>query len=234
MAAAKTMSAARDHILSRVRAALERPPVPGRSAEDVARRLQAHAPGIVPARGGGDHAQQVRTFIAEATRADATVERVASRTEVAGAVARYLAANNLTAEIRLAPGPDLDGIPWAAETALTVSKGPARETDLVALTSAIAGIAETGTLVLLAGPDSPTTLNFLPDTHMVVMAASRITGSYEDMWKKFRAARAGGAMPRVVNWITGPSRTADIEQTLLLGAHGPRRLHVVLIDGEET
>ncbi len=228
------MSAARDHTFARLRVALERPPVNGRDAGEVARRLQARAPNVVPARGAGDHARQVETFIAEARRADATVERVASRAHVAEAVARYLAANTLPTEIRRAPDPGLDGIPWTEQTTLSISTGPARESVAVSVTSAAAGIAETGTLVLLAGPDSPTTLNFLPDTHIVVMAASRITGSYEDMWKKFRADAAGGPMPRVVNWITGPSRTADIEQTLLLGAHGPRRLHVVLIDDEET
>ncbi|MDH5750516.1 MAG: lactate utilization protein [Rhodospirillales bacterium] len=228
------MSAARDDILARVRAALERPPVPGRDAAGVERRLRACAPNVVPARGGGDHDGQVATFIAEAERADATVDRVASRAHVANAVARYLAGNNLPTEIRRAPGPDLDGIDWAEAPSLSVTAGPARAPDPVAVTSAVAGIAETGTLVLLAGPDSPTTLNFLPDTHIVVMEASRITGSYEDMWKIFRANAGAAGMPRVVNWITGPSRTADIEQTLLLGAHGPRRLHVVLIDGEKT
>ena len=98
----------------------------------------------------------------------------------------------------------------------------------MSLTHAFAGIAETGTLMLRSGADAPTTLNFLPDTNIVLIEAGRIVGAYEEAWAMLRAA--GGAMPRTVNFITGPSRSADIEQTLQLGAHGPRRLHILLLD----
>ena len=66
------------------------------------------------------------------------------------------------------------------------------------------------------------------------MPTDRIVGAYEDAWQRLRGQFGSGVMPRVVNWITGPSRTADIEQTLLLGAHGPKRLHILLIDGNEA
>ncbi len=95
------------------------------------------------------------------------------------------------------------------------------------MTPAFTAVAETGTLMLRSGPDHPTTLNFLPDTHIVVLRAGQIVGPYEDAWAKLRAA---GDMPRAVNFVSGPSRTADIEQTIQLGAHGPRRLHIVLIE----
>ena len=110
------------------------------------------------------------------------------------------------------------------------SRGAARPGDPVSLTRAFAGIAETGTLMLTSGPAGPTGLNFLPETHMVVVRAGDIAGSYEDAWDRLRDSRDGEALPRTVNLITGPSRTADIEQTIQLGAHGPRRLHVVLIE----
>ena len=83
--------------------------------------------------------------------------------------------------------------------------------------------------MLLSGPDNPTTLNFLPDNHIVVLAAADIVGDYETAWDRLRAAFGKGRMPRLVNMITGPSRSGDIEQKLLLGAHGPRRLHVVIV-----
>ena len=93
-----------------------------------------------------------------------------------------------------------------------------------------ARVAETGTLVLTSGPDNPTTLNFLPDTHIVVVDAKDIAGDYETVWHARCARHYGeGALPRTVNLITGPSRSADIEQTLILGAHGPRRLHVMVV-----
>jgi L-lactate dehydrogenase complex protein LldG len=83
--------------------------------------------------------------------------------------------------------------------------------------------------MMLSGPEHPTTLNMMPDTHIVVLRADQVVGSYEDGWDAVR--RRDKEMPRTVNFITGPSRTGDIEQTLQLGAHGPRRLHILLIDG---
>ncbi len=99
----------------------------------------------------------------------------------------------------------------------------------MALSRAFAGVAETGTLVLLSGPENPTTLNFLPDTHIVVIQAADIAGDYESVWRQLRALYGPGILPRTVNFITGPSRSADIEQTLILGAHGPRALHILVV-----
>lgn len=128
----------------------------------------------------------------------------------------------------MAPDPKLDAIPWSAAPMLQIARGKPDPSDEVGLTGAFAAIAETGTLMLLSGPESPSTLNFLPETHIVVVKAGEILGSYEDGWAKLR--QAAGALPRTVNFITGPSRSGDIEQTLQLGAHGPRRLHIVLVD----
>ena len=100
----------------------------------------------------------------------------------------------------------------------------------VSLTPCLAAVAETGTLMLISGAQTPTTLNFLPDTHIVVVHAGQIVASYEDGWDLLRAR---GGLPRTVNFVTGPSRTGDIEQRIQLGAHGPRRLHVVLVDDRE-
>jgi L-lactate dehydrogenase complex protein LldG len=83
--------------------------------------------------------------------------------------------------------------------------------------------------MLLSGPTHPTTLNFLPEVHIVVLRAADVVGPYENAWARVRTARDNGAMPRTVNFVTGPSRTADIEQTIQLGAHGPRRLHIILV-----
>jgi L-lactate dehydrogenase complex protein LldG len=102
--------------------------------------------------------------------------------------------------------------------------------DLAAVSHAVGGAAETGTLMLTSGPDNPTTLNFLPDYHIVVVGAADISGDLEGFWRTLRATYGRGQMPRTVNLITGPSRSGDIEQKLLLGAHGPRRLHVVIVN----
>ena len=86
--------------------------------------------------------------------------------------------------------------------------------------------------MLASGPAAPTTLNFLPENHIVVLKASQVVGPYEDAWDRLRAANGEGRLPRTVNFITGPSRTGDIEQTIQMGAHGPRRLHVILVEDE--
>ena len=93
---------------------------------------------------------------------------------------------------------------------------------------AFAGIAETGTLALVSGPANPTTLNFLPDNHIVVLRKEDVVADYESVFAMLRTAYGKGGAPRTLNFVTGPSRSADIEQTLLLGAHGPRRLHIVI------
>jgi L-lactate dehydrogenase complex protein LldG len=169
-----------------------------------------------------------------ATQAAAQVVRVDGLAAVPAAVAAHLKAENLPAEVRLAPDPALKALPWETETLLTLSDGPARPADAVSLTTAFAGIAETGTLMLCSGPEGPTTLNFLPETHIVVLRTSQIVGPYEDAWDRLRQARGAAGLPRTVNLITGPSRTADIEQTIQLGAHGPRRLCIFLVDDGDT
>ena len=120
-------------------------------------------------------------------------------------------------------------MPWDKEPALERKPGKAIGTDTAGLSHAMAGIAETGTLVLTSGPDNPTTLNYLPETHLVVVHAADIVGAYEDMWTRLRARYGLGQMPRAVNFISGPSRTADIEQQLVMGAHGPRRMLVMIV-----
>jgi L-lactate dehydrogenase complex protein LldG len=210
----------RQTILSQLQASLRRGPLespPPRTFE----------PTIVPARARGEAVLLVRRFVQEAEAAAATISRVASIEDVPDEVARYLIAGNLPTVLRMAPDFRLARIPWARRPTLTITTGASDGSDEVGLTGALAGVAETGTLVLHSGAESPTTLNFLPATHIVVLNTDQIVGPYEQAIALLRAA---GPLPRTINFITGPSRTADIEQQLELGAHGPRRLHIVLVD----
>ena len=200
------------------------------------RRLGDHRANLIPARGRLGAKARLDLFIREAEKVNATLARVSSASGVPREVARYLAKNNLPMTLKVAPGGPNLFIPWTKQTLLSVEEGPADGADSTSVSRAFAGVAETGTLVLLSGPGSPTTLNFLPPTHIVIVSAAEIVGDYEEVWARLRTENTeteGRFMPRAVNWITGPSRTADIEQTLLLGAHGPHRLHIVIID-EET
>jgi len=141
------------------------------------------------------------------------------------AVAEHLAAHDLPSRLAAAPHPLLDGVTWPQ--GWQVERRRAEGDDRVGLAAAFCGIAESGSLVLLSGPDSPTSLNFLPEDFLCLLPASRIVPRMEDAWDLLRSER--GELPRAINFISGPSRTADVEQTIQLGAHGPRRLHVLLL-----
>ncbi len=192
-------------------------------------RLSRHEPNLIPARGQLDPAGRVQLFCAMAEKAAATVDRLSGPADIPVAVAAYLRRHNLPLSIRSGADPAIAALPWQVEPHLERRVGPSDGSDPVALSHAFGGVAETGTLVLLSGQDNPTTLNFLPDTHIVVIAAADVAGDYETVWQRVRQRYGAGALPRTVNFVTGPSRSADIEQTLILGAHGPRALHILVI-----
>ncbi|MEE9300341.1 MAG: lactate utilization protein [Alphaproteobacteria bacterium] len=218
--------AARAAILARVRASLGRGPGEAARPDELARRLAGGRPNLIPARSRVGAEERLALFIRMAEEVAASTARCASPDEVPGAVGAFLAGHNLPSELVMAP--EVEGYPWHAAPTLTLRKGRASKDDLTGLTGAFAGIAETGTLMMVAGPKSPTTLNFLPDNHVVLLPTGRIFGAYEEAWAELRR-QSPQRPPTTVNFITGPSRTADIEQTMQLGAHGPRRLHIILV-----
>lgn len=225
------MTGGRDAVLTAVRRGLRRGPLAEDLAAALRQRLAAHPRHLVPARSRRAHPDLVALFVANVEREYGTVARVPDLDAVPAAVADYLAAQNLPGMIVAAPHPELRGIDWSSRPLLELRWGRAEGSDLVSLQHGFAGIAETGTLMLPSGPDRPNTLNLLADTEIVVLHSQRIVGAYEDAWDRLHA-REGGRMPRTVTMVTGPSRSADIEQTLELGAHGPRRLHVLLVEEE--
>jgi L-lactate dehydrogenase complex protein LldG len=219
------MSTARADILDSIRRSLGRGGLDPATEAGLRQRLSAHRRQIGLARTDKDHAELVDLFEEMAKALSATVSHIPNSAGVPEAVATYLAEQNLPAQAVVAPA--LQSVPWADRPTLELRFGKAVNEDLVSITPVIGAVAETGTLVLTSGPESPTTLNFLPDTHIAVVNRSQITGRYEDVWDKIRD---NGTLPRTVNMISGPSRTGDIEQTIQLGAHGPRRLHILILD----
>ena len=223
------MTSARDDILANIRRSLAVRGDERTRRQIVAERLDRAPKGVIPARGQVAGEDVVEVFRREAELALATVHMVESVAEVPQAVAEFLRNHNLPATIRMGEDLRLRAMPWG-ETALAVSHGRSEGGDLNAVSHAFGGVAESGTLVLTSGPENPSTLNFLADNHIVVVAAKDIAGDYETVLGKVRAGYGKGRMPRTVNFITGPSRSGDIEQTLLLGAHGPRRLHIIVVE----
>ncbi|MEZ5871759.1 MAG: lactate utilization protein [Nitratireductor sp.] len=187
-------------------------------------RIKGHSKGALPTISQDN---LVKRFRDKAEAAAASVERV-KRKDIARAVSAFLREHNLPQEIRMGADKRLRQIAWPKRGGPEIHLGPSDGRDLACLSHALGGAAETGTLVMVSGPDNPTTLNFLPENHIVVVEESDIEAHYENLWTRLRKKYGTGEMPRTVNMITGPSRSADIEQTLILGAHGPVRLHIII------
>jgi len=222
------MNQARSTILDGIRRSLQRGELSGAPRQAVEARLAQPPHGPAVARANLPQDQKVALFCQWAEFNNASVARVSAR-EVPGEIVAYLARNNLPAEAVMPPSPALEGFDWASQRMLSLRRGRGEGSDHVSITGAFAGIAETGTLVMASGPEHPVTLNLLPDTHIVVLREGDIVGGYEEVWARLRARYGKDRMPRTVNTITGPSRTGDIEQAMELGAHGPRRLHIVVV-----
>ena len=222
-------SHARRSILARIRTNQRRSSVPGADeTAAVADYLARHPAGPRPAIEGD---LKVR-FRAMAERMESTVDEVEHLTDAPAAVARYLQARQLDA--RGVVWPTLAGLDWAGAGVQVEARPPRRDesqgADLLGITGCFCALAETGTLVLLSGPETDASTHLLPETHVALVPASRIVRDMEDAFALIRAERREGTpmMPRSVNMVSGPSRTGDIEQTIVLGAHGPFRMHVVL------
>jgi len=218
----------RDAVLARVRAAL------GRKGPDDVARAAAHAYIAARDRGPrpalpGDLAER---FLARATELASTVERVAAFDAVTAAVGRYVAAlDGISADNSQDPRagvcwPEFATLGWR-DAGLAIESRPTVGHDAIGITGCFCAIAETGTLVFVTSAETPTATFLLPETHIAIVRVDQILPAMEDAFARVRAGC--GALPRAINLVSGPSRTGDIEQTIVLGAHGPRRLHIVLV-----
>jgi len=221
-------SAARDAILGRVRKAL------AKSGDRSAARAEAER--YVAAHGAGPRPRMpedlIERFVKRATDMESTVVRLADRRELPAAVARYVNAMELPPALAAHKStkgvcwPEFADLDWAA-VGLTIEARPTTGDDRLGITGSFCAVAETGTLVVLSGADSPTATTLLPDTHVAVVRADLIVSGMEEAFALVRSER--GQLPRAINFISGPSRSGDIEQTVVVGAHGPYRVHVVVI-----
>ncbi|MEE9313432.1 MAG: lactate utilization protein [Rhizobiaceae bacterium] len=221
---------ARDAILNKIRAQVAGNENDVKRRAAVANRLQTAPKGVVPKRGQLKKSKQVDLFCEMAEAVQTTVKRVNNYNALPKAVAEYLRSRNLPQAVRMGSDERLAQADWSTTPNLTRDFGPSDGDDPVGLSHAESGVSETGTLFLTSGEANPTTLNFLPENHIIVVRAKDIEGDYETAFQSIRETHGKGKMPRTVNMVTGPSRSGDIEQTILLGAHGPRSLHVIVVD----
>jgi L-lactate dehydrogenase complex protein LldG len=221
-------SKARDSILQRIRANQRRPAAKSMGQAEIDAYLAQHPSGPRPAL----PADLVQHFRAMAERMASTVEEVATMADAPAAAVNYLV--GLALAPRAVIWPSIATLPWAAAGLEVEARAPRRDeshgADLVGITGAFCALAETGTLVLMSGADTPASTHLLPETHVALVSASRIVADMEDAFKLMREELGGAAaLPRAINMVSGPSRTGDIEQTIVLGAHGPYRVHIIVI-----
>lgn len=216
------MSKPRSEILGRLRQALAHQTATEDMPTLVKQRLTDHPPGPLPAWS----TPSVERFISKVEAAAGSIRRIDSPADIPSAVCDYLSKQDLPPVLTTAGAPLLKGLQWPPE--MDIARREAGAGDRAALSVANLAIAETGSLVLLSSADTPTSLNFLPEHYICVLQRQRIVDHMEDAWNMIRKEQ--GHMPRAINMITGPSRTADVEQSIQLGAHGPRYLHVLLLD----
>lgn len=215
------MTDARAAVLASIRRALGRVELSEAEKAALEKRLSEPQPNLKPALAG----VLLERFVAKVEAAAGSVARIEDMKQLPDCLAQLLASLDLANEVTVAPHDDLRRMAWRP---LAVEFRHAKPADRVGVSFGFAGVAETGSLALVSGSQSPTTLNFLPEVHVVALPEARIVPHIEDVWSLIRSEF--GAMPRAVNFVTGPSRTADIEQTIQLGAHGPAKLVVVLIE----
>ena len=189
-------SVARRQILARIRAAQGRAAEPDATERDgVADYLARHPSGPRPPAPG----YLVAAFVDEATKLATTVDEVSTLADAPAAAARYLSAHDLP--MQAVAWRTLGELDWAAAGVAVEFRKPV-DGDLVGLTGCFCATAETGSLVLLSGPDTYASAGLLPETHIAVVPASRIVAGHEDAFALIRAER--GELPRAVNFVSGP------------------------------
>lgn len=212
------MSQSRATIFKNIRNSLKRQELDDHTRQTLQARLAAHTVHEQPVAGP----DLVTKFFYQLEKVVGSHDTVSSLTDVPFAIQDFLQQHHLPQN--LVVDAHLNHLSWSPR--LHLDYRAALPQDMTSVSLAFAGVAETGSLVLLSSPASPTTLNFLPENHIILLLKNRLVAHLEEVWKRLRQQQT---MPRTVNFITGPSRTADIEQTIQLGAHGPRRLHVILV-----
>ena len=218
-------SAARNAIFSRIRLARNaRPQDLTHERAQVRAAVAAPQPGPLPDLAANTADELRSRFIAQAQKMADTVETVACMAQVPLALAQYLSRQGIAPDACGWQG--LQDLPWQAAGVRFSARKPAAD-DAVGITGVFCALAETGSLLLLSGPGTWSSTSLLPETHIAILPASRIVANMEAAFALIRHER--GELPRNTQFISGPSRTGDIEQTIVLGAHGPYRVHVVIV-----
>ncbi len=217
--------AAKDRIFSKIRASQ------GRSQESKTREMVDSETYLAQKSLGPQPSQPkdlIELFAERSIQMSSTVDVLDSSATIADALETYLTSGLLSKTAVV--WPSLQSAPWVHQLAtkgVTLRFGAPAGDDLVGISGVMSAVAETGTLVMASGPDTPASTHLLPETHIALVAASQVVLTMEQAFSRARLLPTG--LPRALNFVSGPSRTGDIEQTIVLGAHGPYRVHILLL-----
>lgn len=211
-----TGDAARAQILVRIRAGLasiqSRPVAP-----------------TIPSSEAVDRGALIARFRQHAHEAAATTERIPVYADLPSSVARYLHGQGLPAQALVVDDiRALGAFDEQPDELAVIDRSIQPDGDTV-VTGCFAGLADAGAIVIVSAAGYPVAMNFLAETHIAVVPACRIFADHDDLWRCFDE-EFGDIRPRMMNWIVGPSRTADLGVPSKLGAHGPARVHILIVD----
>lgn len=219
------MSDSRDTVLANIRGALGRTKIEQEQEEILYRRMKVPPKHLIPHWEDGNLAR----FIKKLEAVSASIDVVESEQGISDALIGFLSRYDLPRHVVVSPSQKLDYISWDG---VTTARRNITKDDSVAVTPCEAGIIETGSVVLFSGVHDSTSMNFLPENHVVIIWREQLILHMENLWSRLR--EQGSELPRTINMITGPSKTADIEQTLEYGVHGPKRFHVILVESQQS
>lgn len=179
----------------------------------------------LPQRASGPEIERLACFAMQLEAASATLHVIDALEELPLLVADVLHHKHQDLSVYVVT--DYSGLDWKS-AGIAHKLGTVQGDNQVCITTASAGIAETGTLLVISGETQGTGHSLLPKINFVIVQEADIVANFEDAWEKLEGQN-GAISSRAMNFITGPSRTGDVEQRILLGAHGPLALEVVLL-----
>lgn len=211
---------ARSQVLARVRAASRQA-----DSDQIERELNAMSRAPAAAL---PHADLSTAFLVNILKNQGSVDCVANRSAAVKSVADYLYRHFRSHRLVAGNDPHLAAMPWR-EAGVLPRFGSVEAGEPVALSYALLGVAEMGAVVTFTGKSNPAANNLLSEHHIVLVDTTRLVPDLEQAWVQINQEMETEGRPRGINFIAGPSSTADIEGKLVYGAHGPRHWHVILM-----
>ena len=161
-----------------------------------------------------------------------SVEHANNRASAVQCIARYVYQRYRNYRVVAGNDARLAAMPWR-DAGVLVRFGAAAPQDRLAITYALLGVVESGSLAVFSSRHNPGSNNWLPQDHIILCDASDIVADYEHAWRELRQRQTQLGAPRGIHFISGPSATADIGFQMVFGAHGPQRLHVIIVGAPE-